>query len=148
MWKFYSSTDGGVAIRTTFGRVVDSFADFPGDVYAGKVRYIDYARDPMLGHNLFTPVVYKRKSFEYEREVRLAWTSSDGRNGYDGPPLGNAGFNLDGFGLRVNTDILIEQVFVAPKAPPEFVEQVVEESKLRCGAWPVVQSNLYKDPLW
>ena len=148
MWKLYLSAGEGVAIRTTFGRVVDSFADFPGVVYAGRVQYIDYAHDPMPFNNLLAPAVYKRKSFEHEHEVRLAWVSPHGDNGYDGPPVGEAGFNLSGFGLPVNTDALIEQVFVAPTAPRWLVDLVGRVSRTYGGNWPVVQSDLYQDPLW
>src|SRR5687767_12683809 len=45
MWKLYSHGTNGVAIQTTFDRLVDSLRETDRDVYVGQVRYIDYECD-------------------------------------------------------------------------------------------------------
>lgn len=70
MWKLYLKSDEGVAIQSTFKRLVESFNDYLKDVYIGKVKYIDYKTDLIPEGNLFFPYLHKRKSFEYEHELR------------------------------------------------------------------------------
>jgi hypothetical protein len=48
MWKLYVSHNEGIAIQTTFGRLVGSFQGDESDlfqVYVGKVEYLDYEMD-------------------------------------------------------------------------------------------------------
>jgi hypothetical protein len=40
MWKLYLSAKEGMAIRTTFQRLKDSFNNTPQDIYFGKVKYL------------------------------------------------------------------------------------------------------------
>src|SRR5258708_25573122 len=45
MWELYASHGEGIAVQSTFARLVDSFQDDPSsmfNIYVGKVRYLNY----------------------------------------------------------------------------------------------------------
>ena len=72
MWRLYSSSGDGVAVRNTFKNLRDCLT---GDesIYVGKVSYVDYKTTFIREDNAFGPYLYKRKSFEHEREVRAVF---------------------------------------------------------------------------
>lgn len=79
MWKIYASDNKGIAIQSTFKRLVASISSFPDSVYIGKVRYIDYQEETFKSNweEIFEPVMTKPKWFEYERELRaVVWETS------------------------------------------------------------------------
>src|SRR5262249_14030892 len=74
MWRLYVGQGNGVAIQSTFTRLRDAVGDEPRPVFIGKVEYLDYDRDVIPERNTFYPFMRKRRSFEYEREVRALAT--------------------------------------------------------------------------
>jgi hypothetical protein len=79
LWGLYVPPHGGVAVRSTFRRLTESFLPSPEDadlpptnntIFVGKIRYADYATDVMPENNVMWPFVYKRRSFEFENELR------------------------------------------------------------------------------
>lgn len=78
MWKLYGPSGENVAIKSTVGALKTSLKDGT-PVYIGKV---DYKEGVPPEGNLYWPVVYKRKPFEHEKELRLCISSP--RN--DNPP--------------------------------------------------------------
>lgn len=71
MWKVYGRDDDSVAIISDYGRMREVLAGVDATLYCGKVAYLDYHSDSVDLSNSFYPVLRKRKSFEYEQEVRL-----------------------------------------------------------------------------
>ena len=69
MWRLYSGEHEGIAIKTDFKSFSESFV---GEevVHIGKVSYIDYDTDRISELNSLESFLRKRKSFEYENEVR------------------------------------------------------------------------------
>lgn len=112
MWKLYCGSFGGVAIRTTYGKLVQSIEHDPY-LYIGKVTYIDYRSDGFPLNNTFNAVMHKRISFKHESEVRLVktlpehWSLQSG----SGPT-----------GLDVPWDFerVVEAVYVSPHAPEYY----------------------------
>jgi len=96
--------------------------------------------------NVFDPFLHKRKSFEYEKEIRgLVWIL---------PPTGNKGLDWstdvmdNGMKIDVNISTLIEKIYIAPNASnwfAELVENIVKKYGLN---FEIVQSQLNKDPLF
>ena len=82
MWKVYLSNNEGIAIQSTYQRLMESLASYNDfEVYVGKIKYIDYEKEAIPMGNLISPFMYKRKSFEYEDELRaLIWTPQHGKN--------------------------------------------------------------------
>jgi hypothetical protein len=137
MWRIYTGRDGlGVAIETTFERFERALpAEYPHEIVAGRVRYIDYrSESPQIG-NAYAGYVCKRLSFRHEQEVRaLIYTHGE---------------ELDKVGLIVPVDLatLVRHVHVAPTAP-EWYEDVVRRAAERYGLdAPVTRSDLYAGPL-
>ena len=86
MWKCYAETNNGIAIKTTFESLCESFTCEP-DVFIGRVSYIDYEAPEPVGvfdeqdplwrladevHPLRirSQMFKKRRAFSYEKEVR------------------------------------------------------------------------------
>jgi hypothetical protein len=115
MWKLYSQAGAGIAIQTTCGSLCKSLASQPGDVYVGRVSYIDYKRDFVPEGNIFGPFLHKRLAFQHEREVRaLVWvrdTPAEKATERD---------SSGGVSIRVDLNILLKQVVVSPLSPQWF----------------------------
>ncbi len=141
MWKLYAGENKGVAIQSTFSRMVKAFEKFPDNVYIGMIRYIDYRNETLKGKNIeiFEPVLTKRKSFEHEKELRaVIWeTSESTKRTNDGSVL--AGVDLEK---------LIENIYISPSSPDwhkDNIQVIVEKFGL---AIPVLQSELDRQPLY
>jgi hypothetical protein len=156
LWGRYVRADAGIAIRTTFARLVRSFGepappvdqrpnpdpDAVNSVYIGSVSYVDYATALWPGGNLFWPFVHKRLSFLYEAEVRAVVSDI---------PTTAAGIDYlarcpPSKLIAVNLDELVESVFVSPVAPDWFADltdKVVRHYGLTA---PVRQSELAASP--
>ncbi len=123
MWKIYLKSDEGVAIQSTYKKLCKSLkAHADDEIYIGKVKYIDYESDIIPYGNSLAPFLYKRKSFEYEQELRaLIGKSPQTKGGLDWSR------ELFEFGQYVSVDleILLDKIFVSPTAPQWFYELVV-----------------------
>ena len=152
MWdrERYGRHNSGIAIKTTMQCLEDSFTHEEGvNVRIGKVEYIDYQYldvppDILDMHTIYTPFFYKRKEFEYEKEVRAIIDASPyiKERFYKvkvGFSLKPEDFDLKtlqrrmkypknnkdkGNNLRVCLDTLIDEVIVAPGAPGWITEAI------------------------
>ena len=73
MWNIYSKTSESIAIQSSFKRLKDSFNSNSKKIYIGKVNYADYNTEWIPEGNLLYPFLYKRKSFEHEKEIRAIY---------------------------------------------------------------------------
>lgn len=73
MWKIYCPNNQGVAIQTTYKKLVKSI-EYDDFLYVGPVKYVDYETEMFPDDNTFYPIMHKRKAFEFEKEVRLVKT--------------------------------------------------------------------------
>jgi hypothetical protein len=76
MWRLYCPGENGVAIQTSYGKLVESIS-YDRFLYIGQVTYIDYESQGFPLNNSFYPVMHKRISFAHEQEVRLVKTLSE-----------------------------------------------------------------------
>ena len=140
MWKLYAGENKGIAIQSTFSRMVKAFEKFPDSVHIGKIRYINYQNETFKDEiNIFEPILTKRKSFEHEKELRaVIWeTSKETPRTDDGSVLAD-----------VNLKELIENIYISPFSSDWYRDnvQVIDEKfglKL-----PVLQSELDKKPVY
>ena len=120
MWKVYSSAKESICVQTTFARLREAL---PEDVLIGTVNYISYDRDKIPPGNVFWPLMHKRRSFEYERELRAVWS--------DLVSISNAGPAVasgivyqpapqESVWKLVDLAALVENVFVSPTSGPWF----------------------------
>jgi len=150
MWKLYLTSKEGVAIQSTFKRLKDSFKENKrDDIYIGFVKYIDYEKDSIPDGNIFNPFLYKRKSFEHEKELRAIIMKfalaeqTKGKNILYVDP--------EWIGNYVESDliILIENIVVSPTAPEWFAELIGSiMNKFGLMDIEIKQSDLTKDPLY
>jgi len=146
MWKLYCSSDEGVAIQSTYRRLISSFDDDPDDsIYVGKVNYIDYNTEWLPEGNSFYPFIHKRKSFEHERELRAVIQKlPTSKNGLDfTKELFTFGKNV-----KINLNTLIENIFVAPTSTSWFTKVVMDTIANFPLDKPVLFSDLSKDPVY
>jgi hypothetical protein len=145
MWSIYSSRTHGVAVQSTIERLssalrlptpMQSHPDLLKPVFIAPVEYADYTH--LATHfDDEKPFLYKRKSFEHEREVRIITQTI----------VQGEGRNLPHVKLAVDLDELIERVYVSPYAQGWFkgvVEAVVRRFDLGC---PIEYSDLRADPI-
>ncbi len=144
MWRLYLKSDEGIAVQSTYHKLRDSITD-EEKIHIGVVKYIDYDAEWIETGNLLTPFVYKRKSFEHEREVRALVTKW--------PVGGNATtFSHDtiehGVKIKVDVERLIENIYVAPSSPAWFADLVRAVIQRYGYDFPVVHSRLNEQPVF
>ena len=116
MWQIFTQNSEGLAIQSTIGRLQNALKPEKNyKQYIGEVNYIDYKKEYIPFNDLFFPFLFKRKSFQYEREVRIiSDTSSD-----------NIKIN-DGLKIDVDISQLIEKIYIHPKSENWYKNLVIE----------------------
>jgi hypothetical protein len=115
-------------------------------VRVGTVRYVDYETEWIPESNPLAPFLYKRKSFEYEREVRALLPLTDLKAALaEEPPLDAR----QGCWRKVDLLGLVERIHVAPDVPDWFADLVRDvANRYEHDAIPVVKSSLATSPLY
>ncbi|CAM2807817.1 hypothetical protein SAMN05444143_10831 [Flavobacterium succinicans] len=116
MWQIFTQNSEGLAIQSTIGRLQKALEpEHHFDQYIGEVNYIDYKKEYIPFDDLFFPFLYKRKSFQYEREVRIISDVSQN----------NIKLN-DGLKINVVVNELIEKIYIHPKSENWYKNLVIE----------------------
>jgi hypothetical protein len=116
MWQIFTKNNEGLAIQSTIGRLKESLKpDNYFEQYIGEVNYIDYKVEYIPFDDAFFPFLFKRKSFQYEREVRII---SD---------VTSKNIKINE-GLKVDVDInkLINKIYIHPKSENWYKRLVIE----------------------
>jgi len=148
MWKLYLSNSHGVAIQSTYTRLIDSLKNYEEfRIFIGLMKYIDYETTQISRHNVFLPFIHKRRSFAYEDELRaLIWTPQHGKNVIGNPEL-NKFKDILGIPVPVDLNLLIEKVHIAPTAPRWLLQTVSSIVKrIGMGAVEITPSGLASQP--
>ena len=156
MWKLYLTSDDGVAIQSTFNGFCKSVIEEYRTIWIGKVKYIDYERDTIPKDNSLKVFLHKRKSFEYEKELRAIAQPLDPELNYPHHIneaieriLQMQGPSARGIYINVNLDSLIEKIYVSPKSEEWFYDLVKSITKKYELDKEVTQSSLGdKSPLF
>lgn len=135
MWQLYSRS--GIAVRSTLQRLCGSLQSCPRDVYVGIIRYVDFEKDFLDPLNRFNLALTKRRSFEHERELRVAVRVGEDAYGPDGVA------KIEGLTVDVELKTLVQAVYVAPTTP-DWLTVLVQQVAGRCGLEsPIIHSKLY-----
>ena len=116
MWQIFTKNQEGLAIQSTIGRLKDALQ--PEQLtkqYIGEVNYIDYKKEYIPFDDNFFPFLFKRKSFQYEREVRIITDVTEQ----------NISIN-DGLKINVDINMLIEKIYIHPKSENWYKRLVIE----------------------
>ena len=153
MWKLYLKGNEGIAIQTTYQRLRDSFEKCKSIVWIGMVKYIDYGKDKMPSSNSNYRFVYKRKSFEYEKELRAVIrkypiSEKELKNGISLEKLAEADIFPEGLQIPVDLDTLIQRIYVSPYAENWFEKLVASVTDKYDVVKNVKKSSLAEDPIY
>ncbi len=137
MWQIFTKNNEGLAIQSTIGRLKEALRpENRVEQYIGNVNYIDYKKEYIPFDDAFFPFLFKRKSFQYEREVRIITDVS----------AHDISVNE---GIKINVDLnqLIEKIYIHPKSENWYKKLVIElVSKLNF-AIEIEKSDLESDIL-
>jgi hypothetical protein len=137
MWQIFTQNSEGLAIQSTIGRLQKAVKPENNfDQYIGEVNYIDYKKEYIPFDDLFFPFLFKRKSFQYEREVRILTDTSQ------------SNLKLND-GLKINVDInqLIEKIYIHPKSENWYKKLVIELVERLGFGFEIEKSDLESDIL-
>jgi len=116
MWQIFTQNSEGIAIQSTIGRLQKALeVEKEFKQYIGEVKYIDYKKEFIPFDDMFFPFLFKRKSFQYEREVRIIGDIT----------AENIKIN-DGLKIKIDINQLIEKIYIHPKSENWYKRLVIE----------------------
>ncbi|MES2864491.1 MAG: hypothetical protein V4666_10265 [Bacteroidota bacterium] len=116
MWQIFTQNNEGLAIQSTIGRLQKALKpEINYSQFIGEVNYIDYKKEYIPFDDMFFPFMFKRKSFQYEREIRIISDLSEN----------NIKIN-DGIKIDVDVNQLIEKIYIHPKSENWYKKLVIE----------------------
>jgi len=137
MWQIFTQKNEGLAIQSTLGRIKQALIpENTFEQHIGEVNYIDYKKEYIPFDNAFFPFLFKRKSFQYEREIRII-TDVTSQN-----------LTIDN-GLKIDVDInlLIEKIYIHPKSENWYKNLIIEMVKRLGFDFEIEKSDLESDIL-
>jgi len=144
MWSIYSKNNRGIAIQSSYKKLRECF---PGNnIHIGKVNYIDFEKDTIPEVNVLLPFVYKRKSYEHERELRALIFDVDTKAFQKGTwPSEQA----PGITRPINAKKLISNIYIAPHADSWYEKIVIDVTrKYGLKNVDVIRSPLENEPFY
>ena len=137
MWQIFTQNSEGLAIQSTIGRLQESLVlETNFKQYIGEVNYIDYKKEHIPFDDMFFPFLFKRKSFQYEGEVRLITDIGDS----------NIKIN-EGFKINVEINRLIGKIYIHPKSENWYKNLVIQLVKQLGFDFKIEKSDLESDIL-
>lgn len=140
-WRNYSKR--GIALQSTFGRLKESLSNTDYSIYIGKVEYKDHDTDSIDSGNLFYRILWKRKSFEYENELRAVIWDKENSDGKGAKTFKES----NGEYLGVDLNVLIENIYTTPFESDSWFNNIVGDLIRRYGYnFPCKKSQLMDKP--
>ncbi len=116
MWQIFTKNNEGLAIQSTIGKLKEALQqERHTQQYIGEVNYIDYKKEIIPFDDAFFPFLFKRKSFQYENEIRVI-SDVTSQN------------LIISEGLKISVDInkMIEKIYIHPKSENWYKKLVIE----------------------
>ncbi len=136
MWQVFTKNNEGLAIQSTIGHLKKSLIEPKVKQYIGEVNYIDYKKEHIPFDDDFFPFLFKRKSFQYENEIRVIT---------DVTPL-DLHVN-EGVKIEVNINQMIERLYIHPKSENWYKKLVIEAVNRLGYHFEIEKSDLESDIL-
>ena len=159
MWKIYGAPGAGVAIISNGGRIETALSENEQSLHLGAVQYQDMNAFQIGTANVFDTITKKRKSYEYEHEVRLVyWHTGESHDALVNDEWNEETMRFDnlvedtrpispGVSLNCDIDVLIDCVIVSPFAPPWYAA-MIERLRDQVGCcFKVKPSSILKAPV-
>lgn len=119
MWSSYGQSKESLALVTKFGKMKHALSE---NVFAGRVKYIDYRRDIIPNDNILNKIIHKRKYFSQENELRFViWDTESIQNSSD---FRFANPNNNGISVSIELESAIDEIRIHPQADRLFSEVV------------------------
>jgi hypothetical protein len=154
MWRIYSQQKDGLTVRTTVRKLLESLAvsvgpAAPVSCFIGRVQYrpetelVGMVKDQeLMSEDLMDPsgsgqawtLMWKRREFRHEKEVRLVYFNHD------------KNFTSDFFTYKIDPLVLFERIIFDPRIAPEVYEVFRIYLEGRGFSGRVSRSNLYRLP--
>ena len=148
MWRIYSGASEG-CIQSTFDRLCESFKETSDGVRIGKISYIDYKADPINSANMYSRYLYKRISFEHEKEIRaIERKYFDEFGGEADVYQWNSRKNdwCSGISITIDVAVIIASVRISTASPKWLSNLVSYVSKSLGYSFEIYQSDLLVAP--
>jgi hypothetical protein len=116
MWKIYAKNKFGIAIKTSFEGLTQSFKNYNPRVYIGEVIY-DNKPTPYILSNFYNLYIIKKEFYSDEEEIRCV-TSVANDNNINGHLL-----------VDVDLNWLIEEVYITKFAYENGLKDLLEMVK-------------------
>jgi len=146
MWKLYSDSGKGIAIKTSVGSLVSALNSSKPEVplRIGRVKYLDFLCEKLtpkecVTDGVTTPLL-KRNEYAHENEIRLFSVPIDlnATNWREYEPTPTL--------VDVDLSILIESVYISPYVTEPFISSVKTLCKLyEIPNEKIIQSQLLKN---
>ena len=151
MWKLYITGNNGIALRSTYKKLRESFEKSPERVFIGKVKYLDYNASRIPKSDTFSPFLHKKTCYQHESELRaVVWDLEQIDRSHVNAP-GNRTVTLknpDLTGILVKSDIesLVEELYISPRAEKWFHDLVRSVAEKYGFKFAIKQSDIYSIP--
>ena len=145
MWELYSNLKNSIAIESTY-KQLKAINSHPILENIGLITYLDYEKD-LIKDEIAFPFMFKRKSFEHEKEVRLSLQYNPKETYIDTYYLKKKNEKeancITGIFLKVDLKKLINKIHISPKANNNLKYLIMDILKKYNLSLPIEQSNLY-----
>lgn len=116
MWQIFTKNNEGLAIQSTVERLQKALLpEQKTEQYIGQVNYIDYKKELIPFEDHFFPFLFKRKSFQYEREIRIITDVTKQQIEIN-----------HGYKIEVDIHQLIEKIYIHPKSENWYKNLVIQ----------------------
>jgi hypothetical protein len=145
MWKLYSKSNEGIAIQSTYNRLINSLErDRNYHEHVGLVNYLDYDNEFFSPGNACNAFITKHRSYDYEKELRAIIVLNSWNPGSNS----HTETVRHGKNIPVHLNILIEKVYVAPHSEDWIFELIQQITKKFNPSLSIIRSILDSQPLY
>jgi len=150
MWKIYLDTNNGIAIKSSFDKLVKSLEETEEEIHISQIRYINQNTttfNELMNENInefgssLNQFTYKRIAFEHEKELKLYYIDmpipGTVANAEEREPLNYRK-------IKVNLNELVQEIVISPLADKWFKDLVERLLKNYKKNYTVSQSMLYE----
>jgi hypothetical protein len=147
MWNVYAPKGNGIAIRTSYSRLVQSLAAWPTPIFIGCVNYLDYGTARIEGTSLLAPFIHKRREYDAERELRVIVSELPTTQQNGVAVIDYAGSMPPGIPAPVDLALLVEAIVLAPGTPVWQADSLRDVVSATDQSFPIEQSVLDRETL-